>query len=460
MGRRIDPVSRKRKLVTLGAGAALGLLLLLLVFVGSAVATDQPAFCASCHEMKPYAQAHTVGPHAKVACVDCHVGTNPVVRLTHKFAALGEVRDHFFGRPLFPLETGAVEPVTNARCVHCHATVNVKLTGFSHARHALGRQCVSCHGDAGHAITTTALAQAGILSSRRPNVLASLNSQALSSQETTLPGHVTVVCSQCHNMALTPCSKCHKPAHKPRGECSTCHHPGAAFVFSHPLAATDCSLSGCHTPPASNHNHPQPCATCHLHPGANWSFTHPSETATCTTCHTPPAKNHNHPQACVTCHTKLGVTWAFSHPTSSARCLTCHTAPANHRTSGCPRCHRTGVSWKFIHPSRSARCAGCHQAPASHYGSTCSTCHHQAGVSWAFSHPGSSARCASCHKPPASHYGTNCASCHHKPGVSWSFAHPATSMPGWRNIACNKCHPSGPPKVYCTCHNGNSPGGN
>jgi hypothetical protein len=117
-----------------------------------------------------------------------------------------------------------------------------------------------------------------------------------------------------------------------------------------------------------------------------------------------------------------------------------------------------GSRWVFRHPS-STSCASCHSRPAGHRAGACATCHRTPG-SFRFTHP-SSKSCSSCHTAPASHYGTSCANCH-SPSRAWrsaTFSHP--SIPGgehtYRSFACTKCHPSGPPAVYCSCHGGRPP---
>ena len=88
---RARPIATAMVIVAVMAVALVGLL-------GAAKATDRPAFCrAACHEMAPYANAWTQGPHASVGCVDCHVAPGQTARLTHKVAALKEVWAHVRG---------------------------------------------------------------------------------------------------------------------------------------------------------------------------------------------------------------------------------------------------------------------------------------------------------------------------------------------------------------------------
>ncbi len=63
------------------------------LFVGTALATDRPQFCPSCHEMQPYYDAWANGPHKDVWCIDCHVPEGMPARFAHKFVALTEVYD-------------------------------------------------------------------------------------------------------------------------------------------------------------------------------------------------------------------------------------------------------------------------------------------------------------------------------------------------------------------------------
>ena len=284
------------------------------------------------------------------------------------------------------------------------------------------------------------------------------------------PPHTwTGTCTQCHlsgpgvdwkftHPNNNSCATCHTPpsTHKWTGTCTDCHKagPGKSFAVTHP---TSSACDTCHARPANHRS--GACSTCHQNPGVNWKFAHPGSGATCASCHTPPA-NHSS-RSCSTCHKNTGQSWTFSHP-SSNDCASCHNPPAKHNAGSCSTCHKlAGQSWKFSHPSAGASCANCHAAPKSHYGSTCQNCHKKPGKSWAFSHPSTSSGCTSCHTAPASHYGTNCATCH-TAGTTWAnanFNHPAIprGQHSYKSFACSKCHPSGPPAYYCSCH-GNTTG--
>lgn len=492
--------------------------------IALADATDQPQFCMNaCHEMKPYGAAHSGGAHKDVACVDCHVDQGLVPRMAHKIVALKEVQSHFFGEPTFPMARTEMEPIPNERCIRCHEKIVIDTTGFDHNKHASGRECASCHQDAGHSVTTTALATAGILNAANARIAEASRTAASGDGTASVPGHIAVPCSSCHDMAQTGCGTCHKPKHASRGSitCDTCHKPGVAFVFSHPQSTEcgtchkppaehrggqcgDChtqagknwtfehaakdNCDSCHKPPA-NHRSGE-CQTCHKNGGVTWAFTHPNS-ANCTSCHNVPGGHrsgscttchqagvswafrhpnsasctscHNRPSghragSCASCHRNVGRSWAFTHPKSSS-CASCHNRPSGHRSGSCTTCHKAGASWRFSHPGSGAKCLSCHSAPGGHRTSSCSSCH-RTGVNWAFRHP-SSTSCSSCHKAPSGHYGSTCSSCH-SPSRAWSsatFSHPR--VPGgehtYRSFACSKCHPSGPPRVYCSCHNGNPP---
>ena len=119
-----------------GLSAALlvvGVIACLAAALGVAQATDRPAFCGSaCHEMGPYHDAWTQGPHASISCVECHVDSGAVERITHKAEAMKEVWVHIAGDPKFP--NANASPVPNERCIRCHE--KVEAAGLDHAMHA------------------------------------------------------------------------------------------------------------------------------------------------------------------------------------------------------------------------------------------------------------------------------------------------------------------------------------
>ena len=445
----------RHKTLAIFSGIALALAVSV-AFVGVANATNSPTFCrAACHEMQPYHDAWTQGPHKDVSCVACHVDPGQLAQLRHKVVALGEVATHFRGDTSFPREVQANVP--NERCLKCHAKILVKQVGFDHAVHAKRGPCVQCHADTGHKVSIAALKTAGYYSGfTRTGASAESTSAVVDGGKADLPGHLTVACSRCHVMSALACSSCHKPKHVSRGECDTCHATGAKFVFAHPANRTDCQT--CHTPKAAHTKIAGTCAGCHTRPGVKWSFTHPAGTANCQSCHARPA-NHR-PQQCFACHA-LGGKWKFSHPAGKPNCASCHNRPANHRAGSCTTCHAVGPKWAFRHPGNGASCASCHNRPSGHRAGSCNSCH-RVGAKWVFRH-GSSSKCSTCHNPPSSHYGSTCSSCH-SPSRAWrsaTFRHPG--IPGGQHrstsFACVKCHPGDGrgPGHYCSCH-GNATG--
>ena len=207
-------------------------------FVVVARATDVTTYCRTCHEMRPYYDAWTQGGHKTQAqCIDCHVEFGFFPRLAHKFVALGEVWSHVTGQYAFPLPAPATVP--DRRCVRCHPTVTPKglPASFSHALHAKQGPCEMCHATTGHDVTAQSLQAAGIYSPQNAAARAQAATAVVAvagAGRANVPGHVTVVCSRCHDMAATGCPACHKPPHEPRGDCQLCHKPGPKFVFAHP----------------------------------------------------------------------------------------------------------------------------------------------------------------------------------------------------------------------------------
>lgn len=353
-------------------------------FVGTALYTDQPQFCASCHEMKPYYDAWAVGPHSGTWCIDCHVGKGLGDRFAHKFVALREVVAHFSGDTQFPRPVAAT--VANGHCRACHQTVapKVAFAGFNHATHESQGPCEACHGDAGHRVSQSALTA---VNAYAPNVVRVAFGSAFATVgagQADVAGHVAISCTSCHDLKKTGCERCHTPTHKPRGACEECHKPGPAWVFAHP---TQAACEQCHAP-AANHFKPatgalSPCTRCHNQPGKAWTFAHPGAGADCSTCHSLPSK-HFQPAtgtlgACSKCHTHPGASWKIAHPSASSDCQSCHTPPAAHSSGQCSACHhKTGVSFAFSHPSTPAphgiggrTCVQCHPTGYTTYFCTC-----------------------------------------------------------------------------------------
>jgi nitrate/TMAO reductase-like tetraheme cytochrome c subunit len=353
------------------ASVAIVVLLLAVAFVGVALYTDQPQFCATCHEMQPFHSAWTTGSHKDVGCVVCHVDPGYPARFAHKFAALSEVRAHFTGDTKFPRP--AAPDITSARCTPCHGDMpEITSNGFPHGKHVSKGTCAGCHADAGHNVTDAALQAAGIFQPSAPPTIPAGAIAAVGAGSANATGHVGIPCTSCHDLAKTGCPRCHTPKHKPRGDCALCHRTGGAWKFVHPKRGVDCTV--CHKRPAG-HVEDGDCLRCHDKPGKTWMHTHKSGQE-CEPCHERPAKHRG--GACASCHKQPGLNWAFSHPGSGANCRSCHEPPANHYVGGCARCHhKTGVSFAFSHPSagehswRSRPCKKCHPSGTATVSCTC-----------------------------------------------------------------------------------------
>jgi hypothetical protein len=82
------------------------------------------AFCGqTCHVMTPEYRSHMVSPHARVACVECHVGEGARGWLESKINGsrqLIEVAMKSYPRPIpSAIETGRLVP-SRETCEHCH----------------------------------------------------------------------------------------------------------------------------------------------------------------------------------------------------------------------------------------------------------------------------------------------------------------------------------------------------
>ena len=290
-----------------------------------------------------------------------------------------------------------------------------------------------------------------------------------------------------HNNAAN-CSACHKaPAGHRSGNCATCHRkPGVSWAFTHPGSSN--------------------CATCHPVPRTTAPVRARPATAS------PASRGRSRTRAPATAPPAIRgppVTALARAPRVTARPASHGRSPTPHRElRHLPSSARRSPQWLVRDvPSPGWRVVGVHP----HASSCCGTCHRRPvgpPVRQLYHVPPQSRRVLALHAPeldelrvvphpsrrspvgrlrhmpprrrplgrsctpapraarratrlPRTTTARACASCH-SPSRAWSsavFSHP--SIPGgehtYRSFACSKCHPSGPPALYCTCHKGNPP---
>lgn len=103
--------------------AVLGVLTVILLTGGAYTweYTNSPQFCgASCHTMPPEYTAYLVSPHARIACVDCHIGKGFIAtRITRKAGDLKHVTATLFKDYEFPIRADELRPARET-CELCH----------------------------------------------------------------------------------------------------------------------------------------------------------------------------------------------------------------------------------------------------------------------------------------------------------------------------------------------------
>jgi nitrate/TMAO reductase-like tetraheme cytochrome c subunit/mono/diheme cytochrome c family protein len=98
--------------------------LTLLVLIGSAYAwdyTNSPAFCGTtCHTMPPEYTAYLTSPHARIDCVDCHIGKGFIAtRITRKAGDIKHIVSTLFQTYQYPIEAHDMRPARET-CEKCH----------------------------------------------------------------------------------------------------------------------------------------------------------------------------------------------------------------------------------------------------------------------------------------------------------------------------------------------------
>ena len=117
-----DPIHRKRFVIVGGALATLFLFLTFAVYNGIQV-TESVTFCGStCHTpMQPEMTAYQHSPHARVACVECHVGSGAGWYIHAKVNGLRQLAGVVFNtydRPI-PTPVKGLRPARDT-CEACH----------------------------------------------------------------------------------------------------------------------------------------------------------------------------------------------------------------------------------------------------------------------------------------------------------------------------------------------------
>jgi nitrate/TMAO reductase-like tetraheme cytochrome c subunit/mono/diheme cytochrome c family protein len=83
--------------------------------------TNSPQFCGTaCHTMPPEYTAYLVSPHARIDCVECHIGRGFVAtRVTRKAGDLEHVFRQAFKQYEFPIHAEKLRPARET-CERCH----------------------------------------------------------------------------------------------------------------------------------------------------------------------------------------------------------------------------------------------------------------------------------------------------------------------------------------------------
>jgi nitrate/TMAO reductase-like tetraheme cytochrome c subunit len=399
-----------------------GLPLVLLLGGTAVVVTNQPVFCASCHEMDLHYATWRQSSHRNVGCEECHVMPGMTSMFKSKLAALRLVKRHAQGS----VAAAAIQGhVPDANCKRCHPESpelvtyhGLKITHKAHQ--TMGESCTFCHDRVVHGPKWL---YTGVTSEKKQKQL-------------------TVGTAYAFTPTMETCYKCHD-GKKAANECSTCHvtlgerRPSAfdpAWVQAHKQEVKrrgeeDCAR--CHTEDF--------CQNCHRsanpHRG-DWIAQHPDEARTspsgCYSCHLAPAEPRparvQEMAFCRACHglrvEHRDANWGQAHGREAlanpAECQKCHTA------SWCQSCH----SISRPHPEEwLAR----HTAEATRDPASCKVCHTQQFCE----------RCHRSKRPPPSH--TSDWLIRHK--ESGRAPHPGCNVCHTSDF-CQRCHAQKPPASH------------
>ena len=288
------------------------LIVLAVVLLAGAYSASAQSRCASCHGDRSFVSATAASPHAKVACVACHLDSGTASRI-------GFGVQHLTGAVLrSPGDSRDRAAVPDSRCVACHkaalrGVVSANGIRISHSSCAVDRACTDCHSAVAHGTATT--------------WATTYDMETCVACHATQGSKVSTACDLCH-AGRTPAERVAS------GVFATTHGPNWRTTHGMGNAAT-CSV--CHTSASCQKCHgpglPHDATFLDRHaavstsPGARCQSCH--QTAFCDDCH---GLQMPHPAAFIKGHSAQ----ATSNP---ALCQRCHAA------TDCTTCHT-----KHVHP--------------------------------------------------------------------------------------------------------------
>jgi nitrate/TMAO reductase-like tetraheme cytochrome c subunit len=112
----------RNRLIGVGVLTVVNVVIVALAAYGGVETMDTPAFCGSCHSvMDPEFTAYRRSPHARVACVDCHIGAGASWFVRSKLSGAWQVVSVAFDlypRPI-PVPVHNLRPARET-CEQCH----------------------------------------------------------------------------------------------------------------------------------------------------------------------------------------------------------------------------------------------------------------------------------------------------------------------------------------------------
>ncbi|TYT74041.1 cytochrome c3 family protein [Desulfobotulus mexicanus] len=108
-------------------------------------ATDEPAFCGSCHIMYEVVRTQQNSVHASLSCNDCHAPAGGMRKIMFKVkAGAKDVYQNTFGDVLDVIHTTqATKDVVNENCMACHTMTNLNVADAKES-------CTDCHRQVPH----------------------------------------------------------------------------------------------------------------------------------------------------------------------------------------------------------------------------------------------------------------------------------------------------------------------
>lgn len=124
---------------------SIAVVVVVIAIFGTMEYTSRPAFCSSCHEMKPMYNTWASSAHRNVSCIKCHAEPGLFGYIGTKLSSSKDLYYHITGTYKKPIRVLNSKVGFNKRCLVCHKNQIGKNDAHNKTHFNSGLACTECH---------------------------------------------------------------------------------------------------------------------------------------------------------------------------------------------------------------------------------------------------------------------------------------------------------------------------